>query len=157
MKKVLSFLIAAVLLFSLAACGSDSDDQSKVSKTDVSSEMTQEEIDNQKIAEIKKQLVGDWIGVYFQMELLTFKDDGTGTYEGIFDKNFTFTYDVYLEHKEFANGDEYINNILTIAYNNGKSEEIVIDLRDENTQKLVLRDRETGYHGVINEDTWKRK
>ena len=92
----------------------------------------------------KDSLIGTWSYVGMEeVERLIFDEDGTGTYMGLSDRNYSFTYAVSIVHKEYNNGDPYIDTVLTISYNTGESEEIVIRFR-EDTQELTFSTADGG-------------
>ena len=157
MKKIFA------LLLSLAACGRDSpDSKGNVSDSNVASEKTQEEIDAEMVDSAKAQLIGDWTYPGIDIEQLHFGEDGTGTYAGIGgkkDKSYTFTYVVYVEHKTYGNGEEYIENTMKIDYHTGESEIIVFEFKEEGGyQKMVFRTTEGGgYSGIMNFPDWVKE
>lgn len=101
--------------------------------------------------ETMAKLVGDW--TYTGMEdyvKLTFNEDGTGSYDGIDVTGLSFTYELTMEHKEYGNGEPYIDQTLKVNYSTGESEEIVIGFLEEGQEKLTFHTTEGGgYNGVI--------
>ena len=169
MKRFITLLLAAALIFSLAACGdSGSDKKSEnveekstaeatqaVEETEAATEEATQEAtevdDDTLIKETMAKLVGDW--TYTGMEdfvTLTFNEDGTGSYKGIDDADLTFTYTLTMEHKEYNNGEPYIDKTLKMNYSTGESEEIVIRFLEEATETMTFSTADGGgYTGVI--------
>ena len=166
MKKVLAILIAVMLILSLAACGNSGTDTKSESTESPSVEATQAEEetepvteapasteanDDALIEETTAKLVGDW--TYAGMEdfvRLTFNEDGTGSYNGLDVTDLTFTYVMSMEHKEYGNGEAYIDKTLTVTYNTGEAEEIVIDFLQEAQEQLTFHTTDGGgYSGII--------
>ena len=86
-RRITALLIAAALLMALTACGDDgSDDKENVSDSNAMAVSSQEDSDAALIDASKAKLYGTWTFSGVDLEQLTFKKDGTGTYEGIFDK-----------------------------------------------------------------------
>lgn len=145
MKRLFAILIAAALVLSLAACsgsGSSGKSDPTAAETTLTAELTEaateepaqtEADDAALIEETQKQLVGNWS--YTGMEdilRLTFNEDGTGSYTGLDGASFTFTYTITPVHKEYGNGKPYIDKTMTVNYDNGETEDIVIDFLDGN-------------------------
>lgn len=177
MKKLFVFLIAAALVFSLAACaGSGTDAKAdggsgvtteaatqaeEATEADIAEPEEPEETEADYDAMIeagREQLIGSWTYDGVDDERLTFSEDGTGSYKGIFDKDCTFTYTVSLFRDSYANGREYAVLLLSVAYSTGESEDITFEFRDEPAEKMVFHnsDYTSGYSGVINFDEYVR-
>lgn len=173
MKKIVALLIAALLILSLAACGnSDKDGSSEKDKGKSTAEATQKAEETEAPAEEvteapepteedpnmvviqQEELIGSWTFPGMEgYEELTFNEDGTGSYKGINDKDLTFTYTVSPETRQFANGEDYINNMLKIEYSTGEAEDIVIFYNEEH--HLCFHNSENGgYSGVISYAEW---
>ena len=170
MKKLFAVLLAAALLFTFAACGAESADVPDTSAateqipapTKAAEETSAASGDFALIGEIKTQLVGDWKYSAYDGVKLTFRDNGTGSYLGLDGAERSFLYFVTVSHETYANGAEYINNVLKVAYNNGTSEEIAVDFPEEGGTKLILHSLEEngytgGYSGVIDFDEWTKE
>lgn len=175
MKKMTAVLMAFVLILSLAACGeSASDSKSESSapaaetvlatQAETKEEPTEAENtevdDDTLIKETLAKLVGNW--TYGGMEdyvTLTFNEDGTGSFDDIDTTGLTFTYTLTMEHKEFNNGEPYIEKTLKMTYSTGETEEIVIDFLQEGQEQLTFHNTEGGgYNGVITDyGAWIRK
>lgn len=169
--------MALTLILSLAACGEGGSDKKSESNSSSAAEMAQateqseqgdsvvgtwinddesgETItfndDETLTKETMAKLVGDW--TYTGMEdyvKLTFNEDGTGSYEGIDVTGLTFTYELTMEHKEFNNGEPYIDKTLKVNYSTGESEEIVIRFLEDGQETMTFSTTEGGgYTGVI--------
>ena len=114
-------------------------------------EATEEADDETLTKETMAKLVGDW--TYTGMEdyvKLTFNEDGTGSYEGIDVTGLTFTYELTMEHKEFNNGEPYVDKTLKMNYSTGESEEIVIRFLEEGQETMTFSTTEGGgYTGIV--------
>ena len=166
MKKLFALLLASVMLITLAACSDsgksgESDPVTENSSTEPSqsekqTESTTEEStteqqgDDAVVKELKNRLCGDWRfpaeGV--EMEHLKFNADGTGTYKGLEDRNYTFTYVVHLDHRTYGNGEPYVENMLKMTYDNGETEDIIFFFND-NGQMAFHNSEDGGYTGVM--------
>ncbi len=174
MKKVFAMLIAAVLVLSLAACGdsdkgksSDSGKDSsaveatqKAEETEAATEAVTEEPateqvdDDTLIADRKKNLIGNWS--YTGMEdylKLVFNEDGTGSYHGIGGEDITFTYQIAVDHKEYGNGEPYVNTLLKMKYDTGETEDIIFWFNSE-TDMAFHNSDDGGYSGVLSYNEW---
>lgn len=170
MKKILAFLLAAMLTFSLAACGSARKDKpaetrdeqpaaapQPVEEPEETPEADPETDDDALVEELKNILVGEWYVAILDLEQLTFREDGTGHYVGINDKDLSFTYRVYVDHMTYGNGVPYINNMLEIHYDTGETE-LIIFFFNEQGQMGFHNSDDGGYSGVINYiDVWTKK
>ena len=88
---------------------------------------------------------------------LTFREDGTGSYLRLDGSERSFLYRISTSRETYNNGEEYVNDVMTVAYNNGASEEIVIDFRESDGTELVLHGSDGGgYSGVIEFDVWTK-
>lgn len=114
--------------------------------------------DDALIEEALTQLMGEWTVSGVDMERLTFREDGTGTYTGIFDKDCTFTYAVSILHTEDNWVSDGTINLLHVAYDTGESEDITFDVRGDAGEKMVLHngDYTSGYSGFLNFDEFVR-
>ena len=158
MKKIITLFIAAALTLSLAACGSD--DKGKVSDSNLTAVSSEEDADTALIKASKAKLLGTWTvsGLDLDLEQLTFNEDGTGTYEGIFDKKCTFTYTVSTYHQDIGNGKEKVVALMSVNFSTGEAEDITFEIREETNEKLVFHnsDYTSGYHGYFNFDDYIR-
>lgn len=176
MKKLFALLCAAALAVSLAACGGSGKDDTAQSANETSAAVTTQtaetteavteapaeteaptEEDPRMVVIKKEELVGDWtVTGMEEFEHLTINEDGTGTYKGINEKDLSFTYELSPELKHFNNGEEYINNMLKVKYDNGESEDIIIFFTDQG--KLAFHNSDNGgYSGVMNYiDAWTK-
>lgn len=181
MKRVYALVLSAIMALSLASC-SDSAKDSKADKssaeavttttatttttttapvTEASSEEPESSVpdDSELAAEQQEQLLGDWHYSTIDEETLSFNADGTGKYSSIVSgTEHIFKYTVYISHKEFNNGEPYIDNMMKIEYNTGEVEDIIFEVREEYGKTiLVFRNSESGeYSGVINFPDWHR-
>ena len=99
---------------------------------------------------LKETILGDWVypGGGYELEHLTFNADGTGTYTGLEDRQYSFTYDVMLDHRTYGNGEAYTENMLRMAYDTGETEDIIFFFNDSG--QMVFHDSENGgYTGVM--------
>ena len=173
MRKLYAVLLVCTLLFCLAACGSTGGDPAdttaeaetpadassvpaptKAASDDATSDIA-------LIGEIKTQLVGSWHFYAYDGVKLTFRDNGTGSYLGLDGSERSFLYFATIVRGTFNNGAEYTYNMLKVEYDNGVSEDIVVDFREENGTKLILHSFESdgysgGYSGVIDFDEWTK-
>ena len=164
MKKILALLIVLKLIVSLAACGnsgkgdvketSAAEATQKVEETaaeiETEAPATEQPDDDTVIAEQMAKLIGSW--TYPGMddyERLTFNDDGTGTYKGINDKDLSFNYTVSVDHKEYGNGEKYINTMLKMDYSTGETEDIIFWFNSD-TEMAFHNSEDGGYSGVLN-------
>ena len=120
MIKFFAILLTAALILSLAACGDSASEsgndsgESTAAESVLTAEKTEpateaktepapetaavteppetEASDDALIEAAMTQLMGEWTVSSVDIERLTFREDGTGTYTGIFDKDCTFTY-----------------------------------------------------------------
>lgn len=173
MKNLIALLIAVILILSLAACGnsdkggSSEKDKSeataaateKVEETEAPTEAATEapeptEEDPNMVVIQQDELIGSWTFPGMEgYEELTFNEDGTGSYKGINDKDLTFTYTLAPVTKQFANGADYIDNMLSMAYSTGETEDIIVFFNDEH--HLCFHNSENGgYNGVISYPEW---
>ena len=157
MKKIIMLLIAAALMLSLAACGSD--EKGKFSDSDLTAVSSEEGADAALIRSSKAKLLGTWTVSGVDMEQLTFNEDGTGTYEGVFDKKWDFTYTVSTYHQKYNNGDEKVVALLSVSYKTGESEDITFEFRGDADEKMVFHnsDYTSGYSGYFNFDEYVRQ
>ena len=162
MKKLLAFLIVSALVFTLAACGGagkdnvtdpPADDTASVPTQTDDADVTGDEEQNDDAAaeELKNQLIGEWgfPGDETDIEHLTFGADGTGTYRSVItDKNYTFNYVVYIDHREYNNGEPYTESMLRMEYDNGETEDIIFFFTESG--KLAFHNADNGgYIGAI--------
>ena len=114
--------------------------------------------DDALIEEARTQLMGEWTVSGVDMERLTFREDGTGTYTGIFDKDCTFTYVVSILHTEDNWVSDGTINLLHVTYDTGDAEDITFDFRGDAGEKMVFHsgDYSSGYSGFLNFDEWVR-
>lgn len=160
MKKIITLLIAAALMLSLTACGdSGSEGKEKVSNSNLPAVSSEEDGDSSLIKASQAKLIGTWTISGVDMEQLTFNEDGTGTYEGIFDKKCTLTYTVSTYHQVYNNGDEKVVALMSVSFSTGEAEDITFEFRGDADDKLVFHnsDYTSGYHGYINFDEYERK
>lgn len=174
MKKLIVLLFAIVLVFSMAACGNsgkndastpDTDNTSAAPEaTEAGTEATQapedtteaESADTQAedaaaVAELTEQIVGTWAfpgDGSPNAEVLMFNADGTGDYQSIGDKHYTFTYVIYIDHRTYNNGEAYTENMFTITYDTGDVEDIIFFFTEAG--KLAFHNSENGgYTGMM--------
>ena len=100
---------------------------------------------------LQKKIVGTW-GFPGDggenAERLTFNADGTGEYQSLGDKHYTFTYVIYIDHRTYANGAPYTENMFTITYDTGDVEDIIFFFTEAG--KLAFHNSENGgYSGMI--------
>ena len=159
MKKIITLFITAALLLSMVACGnSHQDDKEKVSDSNLTAVSSEEDADTALIKASKAKLLGTWTYSGVDMEQLTFSEDGTGTYEGIFDKKCTFTYTVSTYHQDIGNGKEKVVALMSVNFSTGEAEDITFEIREETREKLVFHnsDYTSGYYGYFNFDEFVR-
>ena len=157
MKKLITLFVAAALMLSLVACGdSHNDDKEKVSDSNLTSVSGEEDADTALIKASKKELLGTWTVSGVDMEHLTFNEDGTGTYGGIFDKKCTFTYAVSTYHQVYNNGDERVVALMKVKFSTGEAEDITFEFRGDADKKMVFHnsDYTGGYSGCFNFDEY---
>ncbi len=178
MKRALTFFAATILILSFAACGNaetnkpteSSNDKSEVTtqkyeKTEATTvapteiAATKEADDPSLIEAAQKQLTGSWSYPGVDEELLTFNEDGTGTYTGIGGKDYSFSYNVSVLRDTYNNGTEYTNNLMSVTYNTGETEDITFEFRKDAEEKMIFHnsDYSSGYSGIITFDEWTRK
>ena len=155
------------MILSLAACGgSDKSSTTEPETSNTSTEapqsdreteeatdaLTEEPLDDDAAIEtLKETIVGDWgfpgDGSFEDIEHLTFREDGTGTYKGP-DKNYTFTYVIHVDHRTYNNGAAYVENMLKMSYSTGETEDIIFFFTEQG--KLAFHNSENGgYNGVM--------
>lgn len=174
MKKIVTFLMAGLVTLSLAACGNTAEqrtdaaagesDAEETAETAGESEQEAEKSDEELIAETLQVLVGEWYCPAVDMEHLLFNEDGTGHYTGI-DKDHAFTYSTGIERLDISNNGRDIEDLMTIHYDTGETEEIRFLIGDEGITgypgqtKLLLQTMDHGgYSGVMNYlDIWVKK
>lgn len=170
MKKLFALLLAAALLFCLAACAKTGDpadgtttEAAPVSElTEAATEAPAPTGDAAHINEIKTQLIGSWHFYAYDGVKLTFRDNGTGSYLGLDGSERSFLYLVTVTRGEIQDiSAAYEYDMLKVEFDNGASENIVIDFREENGTKLILHSFEEdgysgGYSGVIEFDDWTK-
>ena len=173
MKKLFSLLLAAAMLLCLAACSKKdekpADPATEASTeaapvptlTEAATEAPASTEDLARINGIKTDLIGSWHFYGYDGVKLTFRDNGTGSYLGLDGTERSFLYLVIVTRGTFANGAEYVYDMLKVEYKNGVSENIVVDFREENGTKLILHSFEEdgysgGYSGVIDFDEWTK-
>lgn len=169
MKKLFALLLAAALLLCLAACaktespadGTTTEAAPVSEPTEAAADTPAPTGDAAHINEIKTQLIGSWHFYGYDGVKLTFRDNGTGSYLGLDGTERSFLYLVTVMRGKFSNGTEYDYDMLKVEYDNGASENIVIDFREENGTKLILHSFEEdgysgGYSGVIEFDDWTK-
>ena len=174
MKKIIVMLIALALVLSMAACGNSGKNDASAPDTNNTSaapESTEEGTeatetpedtteaesadtqaeDAAAVAELTDQIVGTWAfpgDGSPNAEVLTFNADGTGDYQSIGDKHYTFTYKIYIDHREYANGEPYTENMFTLTYDTGDVEDIIFFFTEAG--KLAFHNSENGgYSGMI--------
>ena len=183
MKKTIKLILIGLLSFSLAACGNSSNSSKEepagedkpeettetVTETEApegegETEAEAEKTDEQLIAETKEQLVGEWYCPSIDLEHLIFNEDGTGHYTGL-DKDHEFTYTTSIDRLDTPNNGRYVEDLMTINYDNGVTEEVIFLIGDEEISsypgetKLLFQTMDHGgYSGVMNAfDTWVKK
>ena len=171
MKKTIKLLLVGLLLLSLVACGKS--EENKPDETGTGNDQTEdvnepedprELSDEQLIAQVKAELVGEWYCPIVELEHLTVNEDGTGHYVGL-DKDVTFTYSIRVERLERENNGRLIDDIMKIDYDNGETEEVIFLIGDEEivgnpgkTKMLFNTLDHGGYSGVMNFfDPWVKK
>lgn len=178
MKRALTFFAATILILSFAACGNAETNKPTESSNDKSEVTTQkyeetkattvapteiaattEADDSSLIEAAQKQLIGSWSYPGVDEELLTFNEDGTGTYTGIGGKDYSFSYNVSVIRDTYNNGTEYTNNLMSVTYNTGETEDITFEFRKDAEEKMIFHnsDYSSGYSGIITFDEWTRK
>ena len=177
MKRALTFFAATILRLSFAACGNAETNKPTESSNDKSEVTTQkyeeteattvapteiaattEADDSSLIEAAKKQLTGSWNYPGVDEELLTFNEDGTGTYTGIGGKDYSFSYNVSVLRDTYNNGTEYTNNLMSVTYNTGETEDITFEFRKDAEEKMIFHnsDYTSGYSGIITFDEWTK-
>lgn len=177
MKRALTFFAATILRLSFAACGNAETNKPTESSNDKSEVTTQkyeeteattvapteiaattEADDSSLIEAAKKQLTGSWNYPGVDEELLTFNEDGTGTYTGIGGKDYSFSYNVSVLRDTYNNGTEYTNNLMSVTYNTGETEDITFEFREDPDEKMIFHnsDYTSGYSGIITFDEWTK-
>lgn len=164
MKKLIALLIVCALALSLAACGGKNDPTEPAGNettaeattaeaaTDEATEPEEtEQTDEDLLAELTERLTGVW-GYpgdgSEDFEQLTFNADGTGSYRGVPDKQYTFTYAIRIDHRTYANGAPYVEYMIKLDYDNGVTEDNIFFFTD--TGKLAFHNAEDGgYSGQI--------
>lgn len=166
MKKGIALFIALVFIVSLAACGkSGKNDASAPDADNTVSEPAQDENteeatdaptdepqDDAAAAEaLQEQIVGTW-GYPGDggedAERLTFNADGTGEYQSLGDKHFSFTYVISIDHRTYSNGAPYTENLFTVTCETGEVEEIIFFFDDAG--KLAFHNGDGGgYNGLF--------
>lgn len=168
MKRRFAVLLAAALLFCLAACGAETADAPDASAatveaaTDAAAGTAALSDHFVQVGAIKAQLSGAWSYAGYDGVKLTFRDNGTGSYLGLDGAERSFLYLVNVSNETYANGAEYVNNVLIVKYDNGRSEQIAVDFPEEDGTKLVLHSVEEngntgGYSGLIDFDEWTKE
>ncbi len=177
MKRALTFFAATILILSFVACGNAETNKPTESSNDKSEVTTQkyeetkattvapteiaattEADDSSLIEAAKKQLTGSWNYPGVDEELLTFNEDGTGTYTGIGGKDYSFSYNVSVIRDTYNNGTEYTNNLMSVTYNTGETEDITFEFRKDAEEKMIFHnsDYSSGYSGIITFDEWTK-
>ena len=162
MKKLIALLIVCALALSLAACGGKNDptepasnDETTAEAAPMDTETTEpeetEQTDEDLAAELTERLTGTW-GCpgdgSEDFEQLTFNADGTGSYRGVPDKQYTFTYVIHIDHRTYANGAPYVEYMIKLDYDNGVTEDNIFFFTDSG--KLAFHNAEDGgYTGQI--------
>ncbi len=114
--------------------------------------------DDNALAEAEKaKLVGEWNLDGIDEIGLSFNEDGTGAYHFLTEKTITFTYFVYVSHREYANGAPYDDYLLKMSYDNGEVEDILFFFNDETGHLAFHNSEHGGYNGVIDYAEWTRK
>ena len=171
MKRIFAVLLATVLLLSLAACGgrnSPSDSEESVPAAEAPqiseepeaapAEETPEPPDDNALAEAERaKLIGEWTMDGINEISLVFNEDGTGAYHFLTEKTVTFTYFVYVSHREYNNGAPYDDYLLKMTYDNGEVEDIIFFFNDETGHLAFHNIEHGGYSGVIDYNEWTRK
>lgn len=167
MKKLFTILLLCAMLCTLAACGNgaepaaaatESSEASVPAPTKATSETSALTDDGKLVADIKTQLVGDWAFSGVDGVKLSFRDNGTGSYLGLDGAERSFLYLLSVSHEAYNNGEEYVNYLMSVKYDNGASEDIVIDIRDNDGAELVLYGIDGGgYSGLIDFDVWTKE
>lgn len=160
MKKVFALCIALVLILSAAACGNSgktdvtepaADDTAAQAVSDAEAEdATEPQDDAAAAAALQEQIVGTW-GFPGDggedAERLVFNADGTGDYQSL-DKHYTFTYVIYIDHRAYANGAPYTENMFTVTFDTGDVEDIIFFFTESG--KLAFHNSDDGgYFGMF--------
>ena len=162
MKKLIALLLIAALALCLAACGGKNgptepagNDETTAEAAPTDAETTEpeetEQTDEDLVAELTERLTGVWgypgDGTE-DFEKLTFNADGTGSYRGVPDKQYTFTYAIRIDHRTYANGEPYVEYMIKLDYDNGVTEDNIFFFTDSG--KLAFHNAEDGgYNGQI--------
>ncbi len=162
MKRLFVLLLAATLLLCLAACGNADETPAEPTEapalTEAASDAPAATDAAALIGEIKSNLIGSWSNFAFDGVKLTFRDNGTGSYLGLSGAERSFLYLLSVSHEAYNNGEEYVNYLMSVKYDNGASEDIVIDIRDNDGAELVLYGIDGGgYSGLIDFDVWTKE
>ena len=164
MRKLINALFAVLLFVSIAGCTGSSEEESIddapaesepaaqeiEDQEPVGSDETEKELSDEELAEeFRSRIVGEWTyqGLT-NYEYLTINEDGTGSYVGIMDKDFTFDYQLYVVHREYGNGEPFTDYTVIIETDAGEREEIVLNVR-EDTGELTLHTGDSGYSGTL--------
>ncbi|MBR2676139.1 MAG: hypothetical protein IKE28_04435 [Solobacterium sp.] len=182
MKKTVELITIGLLSFALAACGGSANSSTEATVTEDKPEETAETVadatqegegetgqeaektDEELIAETREQLVGEWYCPSIDLEHLIFNEDGTGHYTGL-DKDNDFTYTTGIDRLDTPNNGRYIEDLMTITYDNGAVEDVIFLIGDEEISgypgetKLMFQTTDHGgYSGVMNNfDVWVKK
>ena len=172
MKKIAELLLVGLLLIALVACGKSEENKpeepqnNEPEPTETVSEPAdpRDLSDEELIAKAKEELVGEWYCAIVDIESLIFNDDGTGHYTGL-DKNYDFTYSIGVRRLERANNGRLVEDLMTINYDSGDTEDLVFLIGDEEITgypgetKMIFQTLENGgYSGVMNFfDPWIKK
>ena len=156
-RQITAWLLAATLLLALTACGG-SEGKGKASSGNLTAVSSEEDADAALIRDSQAKLLGTWTYSGIDPEQLTFHEDGTGAYEGIFEKKCTFTYTVSTYHQVYNNGAEKVIALLHVSFSTGESEDDTFEFRGDDDEKLVFHNNDYtgGYHGYFNFDEYVR-
>lgn len=169
MKKAVLMILIIALLFSFAACSGKSTGKagdtsvSAVPDIEISSESSLETSTEQNDEEvIKKQilkLTGEWNYAGEDVETLMFSDEGKGSYSNLNGEIYTFSYEVRVEHKEYNNGEPYINTVMKVNYDSGDSEEMIFFFNEEGESTVLAFHNldDGGYNGFMTFPEWTKK
>ena len=162
MKKALVCFISLVLILSLAACGKSGKtdpsvpDGTAATEAPAPEETTEEAADAPQddaaaIEALQERLTGTWGfpgNGGEDAERITFRADGTGDYQSLANKHFTFTYELRIDHRTYANGAPYTVNMFTVTCDTGETEDNVFFFTDDGNLAFRSSD-ESSYSGVF--------
>ena len=159
MKKIITITFVLALLFVLFGCSGKKEEpvEQPVETPEVNNDVTEEPVEEEKV-DPAKLIIGTWTYPSIDKEVIEFREDLTGHYANVSDKEYDFTYHVEVETREYANGDKYESWIMYVDFDNGVSDQNIFWFQDEENNKFALHDYEDGgYSGVFMFPEYQRK